>query len=180
MLYYANVHWISSNMGKAKGSDNWRQIKMNSSYCFINKFSLISLKKLGDILCSVVPFATTTAILVNSMTLLGIALDRYLAIVKFIKGTWNPSALFCASWAVFVWGLAAGRWHLLLSKCISLLWQCANKLIFPHRNRQSNVDLVLYYRLLYHFNGSKRSIYWIGCTTGKYMHCRQSTSHVYF
>lgn len=56
------------------------------------------------------PFATTAAILVNSLTLVGIALDRYLAVVKFIKGTWDPSAVFCATWAVFVWGLAAGQY----------------------------------------------------------------------
>lgn len=59
-------------------------------------------------MCSFTPFATTAAILANSMTLVGIALDRYLAIVKYINGTWNPSAILCVSWAIFVWGLAAG------------------------------------------------------------------------
>lgn len=48
------------------------------------------------------------AILVNSFTLVGIAIDRYLAIVRWIKGTWEPSTLFCGACAVFVWGLAAG------------------------------------------------------------------------
>lgn len=39
---------------------------------------------------------------------MGIAVDRYLAIVQWIKGTWEPSKLFCGAGAVFVWGLAAG------------------------------------------------------------------------
>lgn len=59
-------------------------------------------------MCSFTPFATTAAILANSLTLVGIALDRYLAIVKYINGTWNPSPILCVSWAIFVWGLAAG------------------------------------------------------------------------
>lgn len=59
-------------------------------------------------MCSFTPFATTAAILANSMTLVGIALDRYLAIVKYINGSWNPNTLLCVSWAIFVWGLASG------------------------------------------------------------------------
>lgn len=63
---------------------------------------------LGDILCSFIPFSTTTAILANSLTLVCIALDRYIAIGNVLKGSWNPSTLFCVSCAVLVWGLAAG------------------------------------------------------------------------
>lgn len=59
-------------------------------------------------MCGFIPFVTTMAILVNSFTLVGIAVDRYLAIIRFVKGTWEPSKLFCAAGAVFVWGLAAG------------------------------------------------------------------------
>lgn len=59
-------------------------------------------------MCGFIPFVTTLAILVNSFTLVGIAVDRYLAVVRWIKGTWEPSKLFCAAGAVFVWGLAAG------------------------------------------------------------------------
>lgn len=44
----------------------------------------------------------------NSLTLLGIALDRYLSIVKFVKGQWNPCTLYCTSWLIMVWGFAAG------------------------------------------------------------------------
>lgn len=58
-------------------------------------------------MCSFTPFATTAAILANSMTLVGIALDRYMAIVKYINGTWNPNTIMCVSWIIFVWGLAA-------------------------------------------------------------------------
>ncbi len=59
-------------------------------------------------MCGFIPFVTTLAILVNSFTLVGIAVDRYLAIIRLIKGTWEPSKLFCGAGAVFVWGLAAG------------------------------------------------------------------------
>lgn len=59
-------------------------------------------------MCGFIPFVTTVAILVNSFTLVGIAIDRYWAIIRLIKGTWEPSKLFCAAGAVFVWGLAAG------------------------------------------------------------------------
>lgn len=58
-----------------------------------------------------IPFASTAAILVNSLTLVGIALDRYWAVVKVINGIWNPSAVLCTAWAVFVWGLASGTSH---------------------------------------------------------------------
>lgn len=59
-------------------------------------------------MCGFIPFVTTVAILVNSFTLVGIAVDRYLAITRLIKGAWEPSKIFCAAGAVFVWGLAAG------------------------------------------------------------------------
>lgn len=59
-------------------------------------------------MCGFIPFVTTMAILVNSFTLVGIAVDRYLAVIRLIKGTWEPSKLFCGAGAVFVWGLAAG------------------------------------------------------------------------
>lgn len=59
-------------------------------------------------MCGFIPFVTTLAILVNSFTLVGIAIDRYLAVVRWVNGTWEPSKLFCGAAAVFVWGLAAG------------------------------------------------------------------------
>lgn len=71
-------------------------------------FSNFSNQVLGDMLCGFIPFITTLAILVNSFTLVGIAIDRYLAIIRWIKGAWEPSTLFCGAGAVFVWGLAAG------------------------------------------------------------------------
>lgn len=61
-------------------------------------------------MCGLIPFITTTIILANSFTLVSVAIDRYLAIIKFTKGTWNPSALFCATFATFMWGLAAGHY----------------------------------------------------------------------
>lgn len=59
-------------------------------------------------MCGLIPFATTLAILVNSFILVGIAMDRFVAVVKIIKGAWEPSKIFCMTFAVAVWGLAAG------------------------------------------------------------------------
>lgn len=77
---------------------------------------------LGEILCSVVPFVTTTAILVNSLTLVGIALDRYSA-VKVFRVNWNPNPWFCISWAILVWGFAAGKEALMFKYSLKITKQ---------------------------------------------------------
>ncbi|XP_055591172.1 neuropeptide receptor npr-1 [Uranotaenia lowii] len=66
------------------------------------------LWSLGELMCTFAPFFQTLAILVNSITLVAIALDRYMAVVRITKGTWQPSGLFCVTCAVLIWGLAAG------------------------------------------------------------------------
>lgn len=48
------------------------------------------------------------AILANSFTLVGIALDRYFAVVKIVKGSWEPSGILCGVFALGIWALAAG------------------------------------------------------------------------
>lgn len=58
-------------------------------------------------MCALVPFITTMAILVNSMTLVGIALDRYMAVIRVFKGIWNPGYAFCFTCACLIWGLSA-------------------------------------------------------------------------
>lgn len=73
------------------------------------------------------------AILVNSFTLVGIAVDRYLAVIRFIKGTWAPSKLFCGAGAVFVWGLAAG----ISSPMISSYFIIEFYIIFTDPNNRS-------------------------------------------
>lgn len=75
---------------------------------FIYKIPSI-FQLLGEIMCGLIPFATTLAILVNSFILVGIAMDRFVAVVPIIKGAWEPSKIFCMTFAVAVWGLAAGK-----------------------------------------------------------------------
>ncbi|XP_053685972.1 alpha-2A adrenergic receptor [Sabethes cyaneus] len=67
-----------------------------------------ALWTLGELFCSFAPFFQTLAVLVNSVTLVAIALDRYMAVVRLNKGTYEPSGLFCATCAILIWGLSAG------------------------------------------------------------------------
>lgn len=47
------------------------------------------------------------AVLVNSILLVCIALDRYMAVVRIVKGTWEPSKLCCITCCVIIWGFSA-------------------------------------------------------------------------
>lgn len=53
------------------------------------------------------PFAQTMAVLVNSIILVLIALDRVIAIRRINKGPWEPSKQFCVACCMAVWSLAA-------------------------------------------------------------------------
>lgn len=53
------------------------------------------------------PFAQTMAVLVNSILLVFIALDRYMAIKRIDKGSWEPTKLFCVGCCMFIWGFSA-------------------------------------------------------------------------
>lgn len=92
---------------------------------FYQLFSNFPNQVLGEILCGLIPFITTLAILVNSFTLVGIAIDRYLAVIRWIKGTWEPSTLFCGAGAVFVWGLAG-----IASAKVGRMLKTNNRIIF--------------------------------------------------
>lgn len=59
-------------------------------------------------MCSLVPFATTSAILAGSMTLVGIAVDRYFAVMKAVTGFWNPSAISCIVCMLCIWLTSIG------------------------------------------------------------------------
>lgn len=48
------------------------------------------------------------AILVNSITLVCIAFDRYMAVVQVIKSSWEPKALYCLIGTVCIWMCGAG------------------------------------------------------------------------
>ncbi|KAJ6645964.1 Cholecystokinin receptor [Pseudolycoriella hygida] len=110
---------------------------------FCHKFenftsNLCGIQVLGELMCCFIPFVTTLAILVNSFTLVGIAVDRYLAIRRWVKGTWEPSKLFCSAGAVFLWGLAAG----ISSPMISSYYIAEFYIVFtdPH-NRSHMIDI---------------------------------------
>ena len=60
-------------------------------------------------MCNWVPLITTMSILVNSITLVCIALDRYMAVVKVVlKSLWEPKAIFCVIGFICVWMCGAG------------------------------------------------------------------------
>jgi len=71
-------------------------------------YLVLSFKqKLGGFACSIVPFLQTMVVLVNSILLTCIALDRYMAVVRIIKGQWEPGRLFCITCGVLIWGFSA-------------------------------------------------------------------------
>lgn len=55
------------------------------------------------------------AVLVNSILLVCIALDRYMAVVRIVKGSWEPSKLFCVTCCAIIWGFSAAVSSPLLS-----------------------------------------------------------------
>ncbi|XP_058456327.1 alpha-2A adrenergic receptor [Malaya genurostris] len=73
---------------------------------FQNEYN--SIWTLGELTCSFAPYFQTLAILVNSATLVAIALDRYMAVMQLTKGNYEPSKVFCITCAVLIWGLSAG------------------------------------------------------------------------
>lgn len=60
-------------------------------------------------MCSAIPFLTTMAILANSFTLVAIALDRYIAVVRIVKTNWEPSGIVCIVLAATIWATAGGE-----------------------------------------------------------------------
>ncbi|GAB0087498.1 hypothetical protein DMENIID0001_018070 [Sergentomyia squamirostris] len=81
-----------------------------TSSAYIAQFStyMTQVWYLGDALCSLNAFLSTTAILANSFTLVTIALDRYMAIFKTVKGTWGTSITFCCIYIILLWAVSAG------------------------------------------------------------------------
>ncbi|XP_036332260.1 tyramine receptor Ser-2 [Rhagoletis pomonella] len=77
---------------------------------YMSKFStqFVELWILGSTMCHLVPFLTTVAILVSSMTLVGIALDRYFAVMRAVISFWNPGAIFCVLSMLTIWATSMG------------------------------------------------------------------------
>lgn len=65
------------------------------------------LQHLGSVACTLIPFAQSMAILVNSIILVFIAFDRYMAIKNINKASWKPSKLLCISCCLLTWAFAA-------------------------------------------------------------------------
>ncbi|XP_050323695.1 uncharacterized protein LOC126755285 [Bactrocera neohumeralis] len=63
---------------------------------------------LGRGMCHVVPSITTAAILVSSITLVGIAMDRYFAVMRAVISFWNPGVIFCVLSMLALWAAAIG------------------------------------------------------------------------
>lgn len=46
--------------------------------------------------------------LVTSITLITIAMDRYMVIVRLQKSEWKPEKILCITCAILIWGFSAG------------------------------------------------------------------------
>jgi hypothetical protein len=97
-----------------------------TSVTYISQFTseFTSLWILGSSMCLITPFVQTTALLANSITLVAIALDRYIAVGKIIKQTWDPTMMWCVITALFIWALSAG-----ISSPMFTLYELYNVLI---------------------------------------------------
>ncbi|EDW00627.1 GH20980 [Drosophila grimshawi] len=67
---------------------------------FINNISYFSAEyleiwTLGSFMCNFVPLVNAATILLSSMVLVVIALDRYMVLRRAAKGVWNPDCKFC-------------------------------------------------------------------------------------
>lgn len=65
------------------------------------------LQSLGPVFCSLFSFLQTMVVLTNSIMLVCIAFDRYMAILRILKGSWEPSKLFCIACCTIIWGFSA-------------------------------------------------------------------------
>ncbi|CAO1413819.1 unnamed protein product [Diamesa tonsa] len=63
---------------------------------------------LGPLSCALIPFVRTMTVLVNSILLVSIAMDRYMAVVRINKGDWNPDLCLSVSIVILIWGMCAG------------------------------------------------------------------------
>lgn len=69
---------------------------------------------LGSFMCTFLPFAQITALLVNSITLTCIAIDRYRTIVHAFRIKWNPSPIYCYIVVATIWIISCGNFFYLL------------------------------------------------------------------
>ncbi|XP_023032087.1 neuropeptide FF receptor 2 [Drosophila willistoni] len=81
-----------------------------STIAYIAQFKAeyLQLWTLGDFMCKFVPFITTAAVLASSLTLVAIAFDRYMAIMRAVLGFWNPDVRICVICMAGIWLASMG------------------------------------------------------------------------
>ncbi|XP_005185299.2 5-hydroxytryptamine receptor 1 [Musca domestica] len=89
-------------------SDLMNTVFLSTAYLSQFMVEYVQIWSLGSLMCSFVPFATTVAILASSMTLVGIAVDRYYAVMRAVIGFWQPSAISCIVGMVCIWLASIG------------------------------------------------------------------------
>ncbi|KAM7344094.1 uncharacterized protein ACRADG_010922 [Cochliomyia hominivorax] len=89
-------------------SDLMNTVFLTTAYLSQFTAEYVQIWRLGNLMCSLVPFATTCAILASSMTLVGIAVDRYFAVMKAVIGFWNPSIISCIVCMLCIWLASVG------------------------------------------------------------------------
>ncbi|XP_022232709.2 gastrin/cholecystokinin type B receptor [Drosophila obscura] len=68
----------------------------------------LQLWTIGSFMCRVVPFVTTTSVLSGSLSLVAIATDRYLAVMRPVLGFWNPDIRFSCLCVALIWLCSIG------------------------------------------------------------------------
>ena len=68
----------------------------------------MSIQILGEACCKFLPFLQMFSTLVTSITLITIAMDRYMVVVRLQKSEWKPEKILCITCAILIWGFSAG------------------------------------------------------------------------
>ncbi|XP_075166417.1 uncharacterized protein LOC142238609 [Haematobia irritans] len=89
-------------------SDLMNTVFLSAAYLSQFKSKYVQIWILGPLMCNFVPFATTAAILASSMTLVGIALDRYYAVMKAVVSFWKPTVISCSICMLCIWVASIG------------------------------------------------------------------------
>ncbi|XP_013101470.2 5-hydroxytryptamine receptor [Stomoxys calcitrans] len=89
-------------------SDLLNTVFLSTAYLSQFMAEYVQIWSLGALMCNLVPFATTAAILASSMTLVGIAVDRYYAVMKAVVGFWQPTVICCFVCMLCIWLASLG------------------------------------------------------------------------
>ncbi|XP_016928245.3 gastrin/cholecystokinin type B receptor [Drosophila suzukii] len=89
-------------------SDLVSSIFCSVSYMAQFQAEYLQLWTIGGFMCNFVPFITTTSVLSGSLTLVAIALDRYLAVMRPVLGFWNPDIRFSCLCMLLIWACSIG------------------------------------------------------------------------